>query len=59
MRKGKINSFLCSIYHPMEQDEQKQFNEELASFYKSISKRSELLSGQDINASVGITSRMF
>ena len=30
--RGMIKIFLASIYHPVEHDDQKRFNEELASF---------------------------
>ena len=35
--KGRIKIFLDSIYHPVDLEDQKRFNEELASFYNSIS----------------------
>ena len=34
--RGKIKIFLALIYHPVEHDGQKRFNEELYSFYNAI-----------------------
>ena len=47
-----------SIYHPVEYDEQKLFNDELDIFYANALQNSEILAGQDINANVGIASPM-
>ena len=57
--KGKIKIFLASIYHPVDHEDQKRFNEELAIFYNSITRNSELLSGQYVNCNIGIRSKMF
>ena len=43
--KGTIKIFLSSIYHPVEHDEQKRFNEELKIFYHATPSKSEVLSG--------------
>ena len=34
--KGRIKIFLASIYHPVDHEDQKRSNKELASFYNSI-----------------------
>ena len=57
--KGSIKIFLTSIYHPVDHNEHKRFNEELASFYNSIPQNAELLSGQDVNCNISIWSKMF
>ena len=57
--RGKIKIFLASIYHPVEHDYQKRFNEELASFYNAIPRNSELIAGQDVNSNIGVRSKMF
>ena len=54
-----IKIFICSIYHPVEHDEQKLFNNELDTFYTNAPRNSEILAGQDINANAGIFSPMF
>ena len=54
-----IKIFICSIYHPVEHDEQKLFNNELDTFYTNAPRNSEIIAGQDINANVGISSPMF
>ena len=57
--RGKIKIFLDWIYHPVENDDQKRFNEELASFYNNILRSAKLLSGQDVNPNIGVLSKMF
>ena len=42
--RGMIKIFLDSIYHPVEQDDQKRFNKELVSLYNAITRNSKLLS---------------
>ena len=54
-----IKIFICSIYHPVEQDEQKLFNDELDTYYTNAPRNLEILEGQDINAKVSISSPMF
>ena len=54
-----IKIFICSIYYPVEHDEQKLFNDELDTFYTNAPRNSGILAGQDINANVGISSPMF
>ena len=43
----------------MKNDDQKQFNDELASFYNAITRNSKLLAGQYINTNTGVQSKMF
>ena len=57
--KGRIKIFLASIYHPVDHDDKKRFNEELASFYNAIPRNAELLSGQDVNSNIGVRFNMF
>ena len=57
--RGKIKIFLDSIYHPVEHNEQKRFNEELASFYNAITRNAGLLAGQDVNSNIGVRSKTF
>ena len=57
--KGKNKIFLALIYHPVDQEYQKRFNKDLASFYNSIPRNAKLLSGQDVNCNIGIRSKMF
>ena len=57
--KGEIKIFLCSIYHPVEHDEQKYFNDELDAFYGRAPRNAEILSGQDINANAGVATVRF
>ena len=42
--KVRINIFLASIYHPVDHEDQKRFNKELASFYNAIRWNVEILS---------------
>ena len=51
---GMIKIFLASIYRPVEHDDQKRFNKELASFYNAIPRNAELLAGQDVNSNIGV-----
>ena len=57
--KGRINIFLDLIYHPVDHEDQKRFNEELVSFYNAIPRNGELLTGQDVNSNIGVRSKMF
>ena len=57
--KGGIKIFLASIYHPVDHEDQKRFNEELASFYNLIPRNAKLLAGQDVNCNIEIWSKMF
>ena len=57
--KGNIKIFLASIYHPVDHEDQKRFNEELASFYNSVPWNADLLVRQDGNYNIGIRSQMF
>ena len=57
--KGGIKIFIASIYHPVDNEDQKRFNEELASFYTAIPRNAKLLSGQDVNSNIGVRSKMF
>ena len=43
----------------MDHNDQKRFNEELASFYNIIPRNAKLLAGQDINSKIGVRSKMF
>ena len=56
--KVKIKIFLALIYHPVEHDYQKSFNEELENFYNSIPSNAELLAGQDVNSDIGVRSKI-
>ena len=58
-KNKSIRIFICSIYYPVEHDEQKLFNDKLDTFYANAPRNSEILAGQDINANVGISSPMF
>ena len=46
--KGRIKIFLYLIYHPVDHEDRKRFNEELESFYNAIPWNAKLLSGQDV-----------
>ena len=54
-----IKIFLDSIYNPVEHDDHKRFNKELARFYNAIPRNSELLSSQDVNSNIGVRSKIF
>ena len=54
-----IKIFICSIYHLVEHDEKKLFNDELDTFHTNAPRNSEIIAGQDINANVGISSPIF
>ena len=57
--RGRIKIFISLIYHPVEHYEQNSFKEDLASFYNATPRNTELLSVQDVNANVGVQSKMF
>ena len=47
--KGNTKIFLCSIYHPHEIDENKEFLDEINQLITNWSRNSEILMGADIN----------
>ena len=57
--KDLIKIFLCSIYHPYDFDEQKEFYYELEQFITNRPRNAEILMGAHINCNVGITSNRF
>ena len=56
--RGRIKIYLSSIYYSVEHEEKKRFNEEPASFYNAIPRKSELLSDQNINTNFDVRSNM-
>ena len=57
--KGVIKVFLCSVYHPHELEDQKQFYPELDQFIYDRPRNAEILMGADISCNVLITSPRF
>ena len=57
--KGVIKLFMCSIYHPHDIEEQKEFYDKLDQFITNRPRNSEILMWADINCNVGITSKLF
>ena len=57
--KGSIKLFLCSIYHPHDRAEHREFYDELESFISSRPRKSELLIGSYVNCSLGVRTPMF
>ena len=51
--KGSIKLFLCSVYHPCDPEEQKEFYDDLDNFIARQPRNSELLMGADVNCNVG------
>ncbi len=51
--KGSIKLLLCSIYHPVNNDEYECFNTELATILGNVPSDRSMLFGYDINANVG------
>ena len=57
--KGQIKLFLCSVYHPCDAEEQKEFYDELDKFITRRPMNSEMLMGADVNCNVGTRSPRF
>ena len=57
--KGSIKLFLCSIYHPYEFNEQREFYDELDHFINTRPRNSEILMGAAVNCNVGTRSKRF
>ena len=57
--KGSIKLFICSIYHPYNFNEQREFYDELDHFITTRPRNSEILMGADVNCNVGIRSKRF
>ena len=51
-----INLFISSVYHPTDKKLQTEFNDYLSSIYSTIPSNYVFISGQDLNASIGIKS---
>ena len=47
------------IYHPVQHNEHKRFNEELEIFYNTIPRNAKLLAVQDVNSNIGVWSKIF
>ena len=45
---------MSSIYHPFDLDDKISSNDELSLFYELIITNTEMISGQDMNANIGI-----
>ena len=56
---GLIKILLCSVYHPYDFEEQKDFYNKLDHFIIDWPRNAEILMGADINCSVGITFHHF
>ena len=54
-----IKIFLASVYHTVDHDDQKRFNEELGGFYDAIPCNAKILAVHDINSNIGVRSKMF
>ena len=52
-----INLFLSSVYHPVDEKDQLFFNNYLSSIYDSVPPNYVLMSGQDMNANIGVSKR--
>ena len=57
--KGQIKLFLCSVYHPCDAEEQKEFYDELDNFIARRPRNSEMLMGADVNCNMGTRSPRF
>ena len=51
--KGELNITLCSIYHPVDNEEYESFNSTLSSILNHIPQKSNIILGHDINANTG------
>jgi hypothetical protein len=51
--KGELEITLCSIYHPVDNKEYKNFNSTLSSLLNHIPQKSNTILGHDINANIG------
>ena len=51
---GKINFLITSVYHPVELEDQILFNDSLSAYFSNAPRKSEIITGSDINANVGI-----
>ena len=57
--KGRIKIFLCSEYHPYKHNKQKEFYNDLDSFYVSRPGRAEIIIGADKSCNIGVRLKMF
>ena len=57
--KGRIKSFLCSVYHLYKHDEQKYFYNELVALYKNHPRQTEIIIRADTNFNAGVKSKIF
>ena len=56
---GNITLFVASIYHPVEELKHTEFIDILSTIMSSVPKNAKFIGGHDVNANLGIRSKMY
>ena len=56
--KGDVKLFTMSIYHPVDNNKQIRFQEVVTLLLGKIPRNYEIISGQDLNVSIGVRKMM-
>ena len=57
--RGNITLFVASIYHPVDELEHTEFMDILSTIMSSVPKKSKFIGGHDVNANLGVGSKMY
>ena len=52
--RGELKLFIASIYHPVDVNEHKEFNDTLSMLVNSVPKSLDFIGGHDVNANLGV-----
>ena len=56
--RGQLIYFFASVYHPVDDTEHTEFIDTLRSIMSSVPKKAEFIGGHDVNADIGIHTKM-
>ena len=56
--RGQLIYFFASVYHPVDGTEHTEFIDTLRSIMSSVPKKAEFIGGHDVNADIGIHTKM-
>ena len=57
--RSLIKLFVASIYHPVDEIEHTEFIDIISTIMSSVLKQSKFIGGQDVNANIGVRSKMY
>ena len=57
--KGGLTFFVALIYHPVDEKDYEEFNDELNDIFQQIPESVEFIGGCDVNVNVGLRNKMY